>query len=378
MSQKIKLPTLYKKNQRGSIRQWDISVSPVEGSNDYEILTEWGEIGGAIQRTSDLIREGKNIGKKNETSVAQQAEFEAHSSWTYKQDREGYVNDISKVDEDQRIGIDPMLAQRYDKYPEKMSFPCFIQPKLDGHRCIAIISEGECTLYSRTRNVISGVPHINKFLVEKFGLLVGTTILDGELYNHDYKNKFEELTGFIRSETPKEGHEVVQYHIYDVVWDCDFETRFLILTDINASVQAEHPIRIVETVKITHYDISKYFKQFRDQGYEGAILRDPSVKYEHKRSYGLQKVKEFEDSEFKVVSINEGRGKMKGHAIFECVLEDGTTKFEAKLKGEHERLKEIFQNSQNYIGRLLTVQFQGRTKNNIPRFPVGLRIREEA
>jgi hypothetical protein len=65
---------------------------------------------------------------------------------------------------------------------------------------------------------------------------------------------------------------------------------------------------------------------------------------------------------------------MKGHAIFECVTET-SERFDVKMKGSMDKLKEIWENKDSYIGKTLTVMFQERTKNGIPRFPVGLRLR---
>lgn len=369
-------PTLYKKNSKDKIQVWDISVLSTDAGG--KIVTQYGEKGGKIQVTQDLVTEGKNIGKANQTSPNQQALAEAESKWTHKKDREGYVEKLDFVDQDHRDGVDPMLAHRYDKHPHKMPSICFTQPKLDGHRCLAVLKDGKCTLFSRTRNVILGVPHISSRLLEMFKGVDEVVVLDGELYNHDYKNKFEELTGFIRSETPKEGHEVVQYHVYDLIVDQDFEIRNAILKNMEQEFGNDGCIKFVETHLIKIEEVVPYFRKFRQQGYEGGMLRNPKGKYSHKRSYDLLKVKEFDDAEFKIVAVNEGRGKLKGHAIFECVIEDGATKFEAKLKGETEKLKEIFQNQTEYLGKLLTVQFQGRTKNNIPRFPVGVRLRADA
>lgn len=368
-------PTLYKKNSKGTIQVWDISV--LDAAPVAKIVTQYGERGGKIQITQDPITEGKNIGRANETSIVQQALLEAESKWTHKKDREGYVEKLDAVDEDHRDGVDPMLAHRYDKHPHKMPSVCFTQPKLDGHRCLAVFKDEKCTLFSRTRNVILGVPHINKAVEELLKGTSGTTVLDGELYNHDYKSKFEELTGFIRSETPKVGHEVVQYHLYDLIADVDFESRNLVLNVMKKEIGNEGCLRFVETHLINIQDVVPYFRKFREQGYEGGMLRDPKSMYIHKRSYGLLKVKEFDDAEFKIVAVNQGRGKLKGHAIFECITEDGETRFEAKLKGETKQLKEMYENQQTYIGQLLTVQFQGRTKNNIPRFPVGVRLRTD-
>lgn len=366
-------PSLFQKSKSGKIKLWNISVHQfVEGG---EIRTEYGIVQGKMQISNDLVTKGKNIGKTNETTPVQQAVAEAESKWTKKQEREGYVQSMMDTDKDERPGIDPMLAHRYDKYPDAMNFPCYVQPKLDGHRCIAIIKDGKCELWSRSRTIISGVPHINAALLKQFGGNQEQLILDGELYNHDYKAKFEELASFIRSGTPKVGHEAVQFHIYDLVdYEMPYAMRYKTLSYLLFCVPK--PLVQVDTLPKTQDEVTKTFKDFRAMGYEGAMLRDPESMYTGDRSYGLLKVKEFDDSEFKIVNVNEGRGKLKGHAIFECVTEDGVT-FEAKLKGDTEHLKTIFENPKDYIGKSLTVQYQGRTKNNIPRFPVGLRVRQD-
>lgn len=376
-------PTLFKKNSKGKIQTWDISVTEdLEVSTSGIVLKHvgtitinYGQQGGKIQTTSDSITEGKNLGKANGTNPYQQACLEAESKWTAQQERDSYVQNVEQAGEDLRDGDEPMLAQRYDKYPEKMPFPCAIQPKLDGHRCVAILANGKCELYSRTRTLITGVPHVNRALET---LYPGANItLDGELYNHDYKAKFEELTSFIRSQEPKVGHEVVQYHIYDVVeTSLEYKDRLNVIKQLTVAADQHSTIKFVATKVVDEADVVTEFKKFVTLGYEGAMLRNLASKYEQRRSYGLMKVKEFEDAEFVIVGVKEGRGKLQGHAIFECSV-DATTTFDVKLKGSEDRLKEIFQDQPKYLGKALTVQFQGRTKNNIPRFPVGVRLRED-
>lgn len=120
------------------------------------------------------------------------------------------------------------------------------------------------------------------------------------------------------------------------------------------------------------------FEAFRAQGYEGAMVRNLDAPYEGKRSYGLQKVKEFDSAEFRIVGCCEGRGKLQGHvAAFQCVTPAGAP-FEAKMEGELGRLKAYFEDHALWRGKLLEVKFQGyTTKNRVPRFPVGLRFRDD-
>lgn len=368
-------PTLYKRDSKAKVLQWDLRVIKND-SGIATIVTTHGQEGGKMQTTRDPITKGKNIGKANETTPEQQALAEAEAKWTKQQERKGYVADKKNLDTDTRPGFEPMLAHRYDKYPEKIVFPCIGQPKLDGHRCGATVENQTVVLTSRKREVIQGLPHIELALAG-FAPVGDAVRFDGELYNHDYKDKFEELTGFIRSKTPKEGFEVVQYHIYDLANENIFYDRWMQLKALfEDTLESQVLIPVIGRIIEDEADALKYFKECVAAGYEGAMLRNFEGLYVGKRSYDLQKVKSFEDAEFKIVGVKEGRGKLAGHAIFSCETQAGA-EFDVKLKGETERLAEIYQNPEPYLGQMLTVQFQGYTNGNVPRFPVGLRIRED-
>jgi DNA ligase-1 len=367
------LPTLFKKSSTGAAQEWTI------GTEGNVIVTRWGQVGGATQETRDEVKTGKNIGRANETTVIQQAELEAQSQWEKKL-KKGYVLNLSdakegKTDSIIEGGIFPMLAHRFDEHGHKLIYPCYVQPKLDGHRCIAVLDvDGKCTLWTRTRKPITSMSHIVQDL-ENLGM--HSTIFDGELYNHEYRDRFEELTSFIRDTEYKPGAEEVQYHIYDLPSAWHFKDRWSFLNEY-LRARAISPVRLVPTVLVNDEDeLMLEFDNFLKTGYEGAIARNVKGEYVNKRSYDLLKIKEFADGEFKVVGVEEGRGKLVGHAIFVCQMTNGNT-FRAKLKGKQEELKQYFDNPGLAIGRDLTVKYQGFTnKNGVPRFPVALRFREE-
>lgn len=377
--------TLYKKSSTGADQQWLIRT---EGNT---IITSWGQIGGAQQETRDVVKEGKNLGKKNETSAETQAQLEAEATWTKKL-KKGYVKSLKaaqagKVDKIIEGGVNPMLAHRFDEQGHKIVFPALAQPKFDGHRCIAIIDEeGAATLWTRTRKPITGLPHLIRDIEAQAKMArLADFVLDGELYNHDYRARFEELSSFIRSPEPVEGNEVVQYHIYDIADEnYDQEKRQAVLAGFFSRTPATTALVRVETIEVeTEDDTMEAFAVFRKKGYEGLMLRNKKGLYVGKRSYDLQKVKEFEDQEFEVVGVEEGRGKLAGHAIFVCVTNGDKrmakdARFNAKMKGETSALKQYFDKPALAIGRQLTVSFQGITnKEKVPRFPVGLRFRED-
>ncbi len=380
----MKLPTLYKLTSTGKIQMWEIEVRAQGPQSQWPlIVTTYGQVDGKQQMASEVIREGKNIGKANETTPFEQAQAEAKSQWEQKV-KKGYVQNIEDAQE-KKIdtnfitgGVDPMLAQSYDKHGKKIKYPAYVQPKLDGHRCIAIIQDGKCTLWSRTRKPITGVPHIAAQLEKLFP--ASTIILDGELYHHDYREKFEELTSFIRQVTPKPGHEIVQYWVYDVVdLNANFKTRNFVLEGAQDHIteRSIDKIVIVPTFDVSdEEDMVGLFGAFTDNGYEGLMVRNTDGLYKGKRSYDLQKVKLMQDAEYEIVDVVSGKGKMAELAIFRCVTEDGQ-EFGVKMKGALEDLRIYLEDKENYIGRDLTVQYQKLSAEGVPIFPVGLRIRED-
>lgn len=367
------LPTLYKKTSTGASQAWTIAV---EGNT---IVTTWGQLNGAIQETRDTVETGKNIGKTNETSPEQQAQAEAEAQWNKKL-KKGYVQSLDdaregKTDAIITGGILPMLAEKFSEQEHKIVYPCYVQPKLDGNRCIAMLdAEGRATLWTRSRKPITSMKHIEEALY-KTGLI--NTILDGELYNHDYKDRFEELTSFIRSPEPKPGAEVVQFHIYDAPSQAEYgfgnRLDFLGFLPEDSAVL----VRVYTEEVMDREGLMSAMDAFLDEGYEGAMARNAAGKYVNKRSSDLQKIKVFIDAEFKVIGVEEGRGKLKGHAIFVCCTEEGVP-FRAKLKGSTSELRQYFDDPSLAVGRWLTVKYQGLTNAaKVPRFPVATRFRED-
>lgn len=357
-------PTLYKKTSGGADQFWSIET------RDNTIITRWGRMGGAEQTTTDTITNGRNIGRANETTPGEQAALEAQSQWENKKKNRGYVESLDdardeKVDGCVEGGIFPMLAHKFRDHADKITYPAFAQPKLDGHRCVAMGTG----LWSRTRKPIASMPHINAALKQ----VIGDLVLDGELYTQDYRDRFEELSSLIRPSYAKPGHDVVQYHVFDIAMPGTFAVRLAHLRSLLA--KARHPLVLVETVPVNDEDeLMEAFAKFRAQGYEGAIVRNARGLYEGRRSYDLQKLKEQDDAEFLITGVTEGRGKLAGHAIFVCQTTDGT-KFEAKMAGSLHELKKYHDNPALAVGRKLTVQFQGFTnKSGVPRFPVALRF----
>lgn len=368
----FKMKKLYKKTSTGKIQEWSIKV---EGN---KITSFAGQVGGKIKESSDVVLEGKNIGKANETTPEQQAQANAESKWTKKK-KSGYVESIEDAQNDKTDklitgGYLPTLLKKIEDCEKHIKYPCFVQPKLDGGRgCF----DGE-KIRSRTRKEIISVPHIAKFLVKNNI----NESLDGELYNHMYCQDFEHLTHIInQKKTPTEDHETVQLHIFDIPSDKPFYQRSQDLDDLADWLSLEDPeccpIKIVPTyLCYSREDIETRMDEFLEEGYEGLVVRDYNAPYEYKRSKAVLKYKKFDDAEFEIIDVipNE-KEKFRECGKFICKAESGNN-FEVVMNGSLDSLKEYLTNKELYIGKHITVRYFGITnKNLVPRFPRGIVLR---
>ena len=373
-------PRLFKRTSTGAIQFWDIFVRKHPVSlTAHNIVTIYGQLDtDSPQTTVDAIAEGKNIGKANETTPKEQAEAEAQAKWEKKK-KSGYVENMEsaqagEVDELIEGGVNPMLAFTFEKQGKKVVYPCYSQAKLDGHRMIAVLKNGKCTLWSRTRKPVLSLPHIVKEIEANF---TGDIVFDGEAYNHSFKDNFEHITHLVRQQEPDAQCTDVQYHVYDMATAETYEERAKNLFRLLNKSSLKY-LKFVETVRVlSEDDVAEHYNRFKSEGYEGCMLRNANGLYVGKRSADLIKVKEMLDEEFEIIGVEEGRGKLTGHVgAFICKMANGN-EFKAKMSGATEKLKEYFDNPSLWQGKLLTVQFQDLTSYGIPRFPVGLRIRED-
>lgn len=372
---KLKFDTLYKQTSTGRIQQWAISV---DGS---KVTTVYGLVDGKLQTTVDIVKEGKNLGRSNATTPETQAAAEAQQGYDGKL-KEGYVTDVKRASSTKNTldAVEPMLAHPIENKEKYATFPAWSQPKFDGLRCIAILKNGKATLYSRTQKEYITVPHINAELERLFKsylpAMVNGLVLDGELYNHKFKKDFNRITSLIKRDDVHPDHELVQYHIYDVVSPENYSERVSILwTPLK---EAKHCFT-VETKEVKSRDeLEEYQAECAERGYEGCMYRSKTGGYEHKRSATLLKVKTFKDAEFKIVDVEEGNGKLMDRVgAFHCELKDGRT-FKAKPACTLEQSKEYWDNRSACIGKMATVKYQNLTPDGIPRFPVFKCIRDDA
>jgi len=284
--------------------------------------------------------------------------------------------------------IKPMLAYKVDKKPVDWSENVFIQPKLDGVRCVIYLDDKEnIRCFSRTGKEFHNLQHIKESLHDFFKMETNFSantdvVLDGELYNHDLKDNFEKIISLVRKQKPTdsdklEAKELVQFHCYDyieTVLNMPYGYRMNQLAD---SDMYSYCVKYVETKYALTKDAANIIHQYNlNSGYEGSILRLDKP-YEQKRSYNLQKFKDFQDTEATIVGYEEGKGKREGTLGKFLMQDDDGNKFGCPPgKGyNYKALAKMLKNIHKYMGQRATFTYFERTQYGSYRHPLFKTIR---
>jgi ATP-dependent DNA ligase len=379
---------LRKNNVRGKVQVWRAEVSNGVAVYDY------GQEEGKMQQTQRVYDSGKQ--KRN---AAQQAVFDTLSI-ARKKMRTGYVGDVpglaerstapaplvvvqqsdtGAADLGEEAGAEdeagrrprlPMLAQDIGKHVAKLTPSLFVQPKLDGIRCLANTRTGE--LWSRSRKQMREIPHIS----EAVRALGGDEWLDGELYNHG--DGFQTISSLVKQ--PRDATARIRLHVYDVVKRCSFEERVRLLHSL-VGEESSAGVCLVDTRRVGKEELDTVHEQMIGGGYEGTMVRlDVPTEYESgKRSTTLLKRKDSLQEEFRCTGM-VAQKHTGGEKLGSVTLRDAEDReFNARPAMSEEARAEIWATRDTYNGQWATVRFFAYTDNGIPRFPriVGFRAEDD-
>ena len=373
-------------------KTWQIKTKIDSELNKITLITESGEPNGRIKSYQKVLSNIKLSSKKGISTLEKYAEEQAKKLFNSKK-KEGYVeyNNENQINNENEINNEekkeekgnkkitirtyyPMLAHQYENKKKEIKFPCFVQPKLDGVRCVVVNNK----LYSRNGNRFPELPHIENelSLLNKDNL-----ILDGELYTDDIN--FEKIVGLVKkfkkSEEDEKNSEKIYLNVFDYIdHKLPYEQRMKNLDNFFEKNKNMKYIKQVKTEECKNQEaIYDFLEKYTKEGYEGVIIRNKKGNYEeNSRSVNLQKLKKFIDEEFEIIDYTTpDTGKEVGCVIWICKTKDGK-KFNVRPSGNYQERKNLYKNAKKFIGKMLTVRYQELTNGKVPRFPVGVAIRD--
>ena len=280
-------------------------------------------------------------------------------------------------------------------------FPVWCQVKIDGMRNLARqLNTGEIQFRSSSGRVRPHFEHIKKELEILYRYLPAGCQVDGEIWSPDVN--FQTLASLIRTEKtvhPKQW--LTSFYMFDLITPNPkdvFEDRYAILYHAFQAYARERDPSQRESLFIVgnfvadnEDEILTYHEEFVSLGFEGIMIRkiagpSPTAQtisdsiYASERSDNVLKYKAFDDGELEIVDVTEGTGSHAGLAMFVVhdpeVLDEKKAYFQVTPKMSHEARADIFKHPRKVIGKMVTIRYQGRSEDNVMRFPIAVSIRD--
>lgn len=331
---------------------------------------------------------------RSQPSVLEQAIFDATSKVNDKK-KGGYLE--SEAEAKDFIMVRPMNAHKFGDRGHNITYPAVAQRKYDGVRVlIRKMPNGKVTLTSRGGETYNGFRQIEN-AVKRMNLPDGF-VLDGELYQHG--KALQSIGGIARKgmneswdkmsqkekEAAWERKDPLYVRIYDGINTKDMDEGFFHRYNKAMKVIGDNPkLKKVESYVVQDEDAAwDLQKQFLDEGYEGAMIRNLHSKYKFSRSADLLKMKNFQDAEFKIVGATDAGGGHSGAIMWTCETTDDDGKkvqFQVTPMGTIADRRKLFQEYEKdpsqFIGKEMTVRYMGlNPKTNIPNIAKGVAIRD--
>lgn len=278
----------------------------------------------------------------------------------------------------------PMLAFKYQDKKKHLTFPCHVQPKLNGIRML--YQDGVMQSRSHGLDEPKEWPeHRLTHIREALKHVPSDIILDGELYIHGISLQKINSYAAINRINDIEGSSRLEYHIFDCCSTDEpttiFNNRAVKLIDLFYDLR--YPICLVPTFMAATLEIAEqHFKAFVTQGFEGAMYRQSNSPYGHEhmcknkenRWPYLLKRKDWLDEEFEIVDFFSTTGA-KGEQGFNCIckLPNGQT-FSVGSGLSDLEVDRYLLGSSGIIGRMATVKFEMYSDAGIPLKPSILEI----
>jgi DNA ligase-1 len=291
--------------------------------------------------------------------------------------------------------FDCMLSHKFEEKRIK-SWPVAVEPKLDGWRCLAVVTmDGKggvaADTFSRTGKPYESLGSIEQALCDTIKriqdsnettLPAKTIILDGEIVSGSFND-----TASAAGKKGQDAEDAV-FYIFDVVNGNEWETGAFnkIYTERRGSLisifgQPNEPydpkLRVTDMWITNDYDgVQRHNSRIQSAGGEGVIVKPLNHLYERKRSYAWLKVKGFETHDLIITGIEEGEGKYMGKmgAVF-CDY-NGVTVRVGGGWSDADR-EEIWNNWSDYEGRMIEVGAHETTPDGSLRHPRFMRFRDD-
>lgn len=350
--------TLYGKDSKGDLRIWEVF------SDGGKVIVRFGKIGGKIQDKITTAT-GKNTGKANATTDAEQAVKESEAKYT-KQLKNGYFP--TKEEALDHVEFTPMKAHDYKDYADRVTYPCYLQPKLNGLRCLT----------DENKDMLSKAGEPYKYPSDWLISIQGLSFpVDGEIFA-GYQQEGGLSLQKINSAWKKHNENTckLEYHIYDIpVKGLQWKDRLTLLEQLKNNKKGSKIFVVEGKWCNTEEEADQYYQEQLDKGAEGVVYRNADGLYEYGyRSYSLIKRKPRPDAEALVIAATKDQNNC---ALLTCRLENGV-QFECQMRVDsHPTINyRSYENGLTLVRKFIQFEYEEFSDAGVPTKPVGVGLRE--
>lgn len=352
------MKTLYGKDSKGELRVWSVYT---EGA---DVVVKHGKLGGKIQEKR-YATEPKNVGKANETTPEQQAVLEAEAKYV-KQLKSGYFPTKEEALDFEEFT--PMKAHNYKDHASKVTYPCYMQPKLNGQR---LMIDQNGVAWSKQGEPLELPNHWKG--VKELAIQLGG--LDGEVYaglESEGGLSLQKIVSAFRK--PNEDTHKLQYWVYDLPLHQGTQAfRHMVICATQFKKDCNSIVPVHGILANNAQEADEFYEKCVSEKYEGVVYRMPDGTYEFgKRSYNLIKRKPRQTAEAKVLSVEKDRN---GWGILNCELENGVQfKCQMKVDAAPKNYRE-YDNALELIQEYIEVEYEELSDDGVPTKPSGVGVR---
>jgi ATP-dependent DNA ligase len=262
-----------------------------------------------------------------------------------------------------------------------ITYPVYVDPKLDGFRLIAIKESGKVSLWTRNGNELETLPELKKVLESAE---YDDLVLDGEIFGTDWSVS----ASVVLSEKNVKDETLLNYHTFDAIpvsdWkrmECNLilRERQEVLRQIVKKISNGRVQYVLGCEVESEEELLSIYEEHISSGWEGGMVKNPEGTYDFTRSNSVLKLKPTSTHEGVVVGWYEGKPSTKWEGLFggfEVMLVNGVTTRVGTGFKDDVRMSIHDSGPNSYKGKIVEVAGQLLTEDGKIRFPRFKRFRD--
>lgn len=259
----------------------------------------------------------------------------------------------------------------------KINYPCLVEQKLDGIRCLAFVVGGVVRYYSR-----------NGIELENFGIFTkdllilaagNNLVFDGEVIGASLDESFVGVTKQFKRKKDVNA-DTLKYHLFDVLSYDEFLKKECASPQSNRTVALGEMFneyydneeatlciqKVCGVMATSEKSLMRFYEKCLAKGYEGVVAKNLEAMYTYKRDASWTKVKPVETLDLEIIGIEEGKGKYGGMLGAFIVDHNGVNVHVGSGFSDKQR-REWF--TKDMIGKIAEIKYDCETPDGSLRFP---------